>query len=89
MSTEHNAELALQHEVTKWISCYAKECRNLIKLSQQLLKCQTLQSKGEKVGTEYQKGCSLFTFITYFRMLRLSDLAWLILKLELMISDSN
>ena len=50
VSLDHNAELALKHEITKWMSCYTKECRNLNKLSQQLVKCQTLQSSGKKVG---------------------------------------
>lgn len=48
VSTEHNADLALQHEITKWMSCFQKECRNLCRLSTQLVKCQGLQASGHK-----------------------------------------
>ncbi|RWS17284.1 SH3 domain containing protein 5-like protein [Dinothrombium tinctorium] len=48
ISKENNAELALQHEITKWSACYTKECRNLNRLSQQLIKCQTMLAGGHK-----------------------------------------
>lgn len=48
VSTEYNAELALQHDLTKWLSCFQKECRNICRLTNQLVKCQTLQSQGHK-----------------------------------------
>lgn len=48
VSTEHNADLALQHDVTKWMSCFQKECRNLCRLTTQLVKCQNLQASGHK-----------------------------------------
>ena len=48
VSTEHNADLALQHDLTKWMSCFQKECRNLCRLSTQLVKCQNLQASGHK-----------------------------------------
>ena len=48
VSTQHNADLALQHDLTKWMSCFQKECRNLCRLSTQLTKCITLQQSGHK-----------------------------------------
>uniref|UniRef100_T1K9U1 SH3 domain-containing protein n=1 Tax=Tetranychus urticae TaxID=32264 RepID=T1K9U1_TETUR len=48
VSIEHNAELALQHEIAKWMSCFTKECRNLHKLNQQLTKCLNYQATGKK-----------------------------------------
>ena len=48
VSTEHNADLALQHDLTKWMSCFQKECRNLCRLSTQLVKCQNLLASGHK-----------------------------------------
>ena len=49
VSMEHNADLALQHEVTKWFSCFQKECRNLNRLALQMSKCRALQLDGHKV----------------------------------------
>lgn len=48
ISTEYNAGLALQHDITKWLSCFQKECRNLCRLNTQLIKCQNLASAGHK-----------------------------------------
>ena len=49
ISIEHNAAFALEHEVTKWITCFSKETRNLVKVEQQLTKCYKLQSAGKKM----------------------------------------
>lgn len=48
VSTEHNADLALQHDINKWLSCFQKECRNLCRLNTQLIKCQNLAASGHK-----------------------------------------
>lgn len=48
VSTEHNQDLALESEITKWMSCFSKECRNLSRLASQLIKCQNLQAQGHK-----------------------------------------
>ncbi|XP_074599300.1 FCH and double SH3 domains nervous wreck isoform X2 [Brevipalpus obovatus] len=48
ISTDHNAELALQHEISKWMTCFSKECRNLHRFNQQMQKCLNFQSKGKK-----------------------------------------
>lgn len=48
ISTEHNADLALQHDITKWLTCFQKECRNLCRLNTQLIKCQNLAQQGHK-----------------------------------------
>lgn len=58
VSLEHNAELSLRHDVEKWLSCFSKECRNLVRLNQQLARCQTLHLGGQKVG---------FIRINYFK----------------------
>ena len=49
VSIEHNAGYALEHEVTKWQTCFSKETRNLVKIDQQLTKCLKLQSAGKKL----------------------------------------
>jgi hypothetical protein len=49
ISLEHNADIALRNEVQKWFTWFAKECRNLNRLSQQLIKCQSLLADGHKV----------------------------------------
>lgn len=49
ISIEHNAAFALEHEVTKWLTCFQKETRNLVKVDQQLTKCYKLQSAGKKM----------------------------------------
>lgn len=48
VSIEHNAAYALEHEVTKWTTCFTKETRNVIKIDQQLVKCYKLQSAGKR-----------------------------------------
>lgn len=48
VSTEHNADLALVHDIAKWLSCFSKECRNINRLANQLVKCQNLQTSGHK-----------------------------------------
>ena len=50
ISLEHNADIALQNEIQKWLAWFTKECRNLNKLSQQLIKCQSLLAEGQKVN---------------------------------------
>lgn len=49
ISLDHNADIALRNEVQKWQTWFAKECRNLNKLNQQLNKCQKLLTEGHKV----------------------------------------
>ncbi|KAI1278765.1 F-BAR and double SH3 domains protein 2 [Halotydeus destructor] len=41
-------DLALEAEITKWMSCFSKECRNLSRLSAQLVKCLNLHDQGHK-----------------------------------------
>lgn len=48
VSTDHNADLALVHDIAKWLSCFSKECRNINRLTNQLVKCQNLQASGHK-----------------------------------------
>ncbi|CAG2100177.1 unnamed protein product [Medioppia subpectinata] len=48
ISTEHNADIALRNEVQKWFTWFSKECRNLNRLSAQLIKCQALLAEGHK-----------------------------------------
>lgn len=49
VSCEHNAAFSLEHEVTKWMTCFSKETRNLIRIDQQLIKCYDLIEAGKKV----------------------------------------
>jgi len=49
ISLDHNADIALRNEVQKWFTWFSKECRNLNRLSAQLIKCQALLAEGHKV----------------------------------------
>jgi hypothetical protein len=49
VSCEHNAAFSLEHDMTKWMSCFSKETRNLIRIDQQLIKCYDLLEDGKKV----------------------------------------
>lgn len=46
---DHNADIALRNEGQKWFTWFSKECRNLNRLSAQLVKLQALLSEGHKV----------------------------------------
>lgn len=50
ISLEHNADIALRNEGQKWFTWFSKECRNLNRLSAQLIKMQSLLSDGQKVS---------------------------------------
>lgn len=49
ISLEHNADIALRNEGQKWFTWFSKECRNLNRLSAQLVRVQALMSEGHKV----------------------------------------
>lgn len=49
ISLEHNADIALRNEGQKWFQWFSKECRNLNRLSAQLIRVQALMSEGHKV----------------------------------------
>ncbi|OTF83601.1 SH3 domain containing protein, partial [Euroglyphus maynei] len=48
ISLDHNADIALRNEGQKWFTWFSKECRNLNRLSAQLVKLQALLSEGHK-----------------------------------------
>ncbi|XP_054163435.1 protein nervous wreck-like [Oppia nitens] len=48
ISLDYNADIALRNEVQKWFTWFSKDCRNLNRLSQQLIKCQSLLAEGHK-----------------------------------------
>ncbi|KPM08398.1 SH3 domain containing protein 5 [Sarcoptes scabiei] len=48
ISLEHNADIALRNEGQKWFTWFSKECRNLNRLSAQLIRLQALSTQGQK-----------------------------------------
>ena len=49
ITLDHNADIALRNEGQKWFTWFSKECRNLNRLSAQLVRLQALHLEGHKV----------------------------------------
>lgn len=50
ISLDHNADIALKNEGQKWFQWFSKECRNLNRLSAQLVRVQAMASEGHRVS---------------------------------------